>query len=395
MKHTLRFFSLLAFMLTFAAGIQAQDIYEEKNKATNWYADRCENAISLFESTRQNSHSLPQKYVIFKSGQASPLGFAMVVANRDESELVMITPDGNGLKAQRVSSSVLPEEDCYWDDMDQIGIYRTVEKDITLRERPIAVRSADKAANTFEAVTYEGERIKDIRSYNTMIFKPHQNSVKFVKEERDAKYDELQDFYIKDDMLYTFKLRDPSVMSKMFRGYSEEEMCPWIVKSSFFDHHSLLQYSRWKEGEPIKKAGDYVCRIISDYYGGRRITDSRWLATVESGERSFYAVQFEHQPPSALAAVVCVAEGEVVSVWEFPGNVDPETYTPGSSIWFVDDEGNFMDHAPEIHCIVATDEGLELYVRLYGGESVQYYIIREMGPVLMTIHTDYWVYVWD
>ncbi len=395
MQHTHRLLSVLVIMLAFAAVTQAQDIYEEQTKATNWYADRCETAISLFESTRKNSHSHPQKYSVFKSGQASPLGFAMVVAPRDESEIVMFTPDGNGLKAERVSSHVLPKEDFYWSDMHEIGAYRTPAKDITLRERPIAVRSANKSSNTFVAVTYDGERLKDIRSYNTMIFKPHQNSVRYVKEERDAKYDEQQAFYIKDDMHYTFKLRDPSVMPKMFRGYDDEEMCPWIVKSSFFDHHSLLQYSRWKEGEPVKKAGDYVCRIISDYYGGRRITDSRWLATVESGERSFYAVQFEHQPPSALAAVVCVAEGEVVSVWEFPGNVDPETYTPGSSIWFVDDEGHFMDHAPEIHCIVATDEGLELYVRMYGGESVQYYVIREMGSVLMTIQADYWVYVWD
>lgn len=54
-----------------------------------------------------------------------------------------------------------------------------------------------------------------------------------------------------------------------------------------------------------------------------------------------------------------------------------------------------MPHAPEIHCMVATEEGLELYVRLYGGESVQYFILREIGSVLMAIQSDYWIYVWD
>ena len=395
MKHTYRFLSVLAFLLAFASGIQAQDDNEKQDKAIKWYADRCEKALSLFESTRKNSHSIPQKYMIFKSDQASPLGFAMVIATRNESEIVMFTPNGNGLNAKCVNSSVLPTEDAYWFKIQDLGVYRTAETDITLRERPLAVREPHKASNTFVAVVYDGERIKDIRSYNTMIFKPHKNSVRFVKEERDAKYDEQQEFYIKDNMAYTFKLRDPSVMPKMFRGYDDEEMCPWIVKSSFFDHHRLLQYSRWKQGEPIRKASSDVCRIISEYYGGLRITDSRWLATTESGERSFYAVQFEHQPPYALAAVVCIAEGSVASVWEFPGDVNPETYTPGSSIWFVDDEGNFMDHAPEIHCLAATDDGLELYVRMYGGESVQYYILRETGPVLMPILIDYWVYVWD
>ena len=163
------------------------------------------------------------------------------------------------------------------------------------------------------------------------------------------------------------------------------------MKNSFFDHHILLQYSRWKDGESIKKAGEYACRLISDYYGGRRIKESRWLASVETAERSFYAVQFEHQGKDALAALVCIAEGEVVSTWEFHGTAGDED----QSIWFVDDEGNFMEHAPEIHCIVATDEGLELYIRLFGGESVQYYILREMSSVWMTILTDYWIYVWD
>ena len=54
-----------------------------------------------------------------------------------------------------------------------------------------------------------------------------------------------------------------------------------------------------------------------------------------------------------------------------------------------------MPHAPEIHCMVATDKGLELYVRLFGGESVQYYILREVGSVWLEMNVDYWIYVWD
>ena len=83
----------------------------------------------------------------------------------------------------------------------------------------------------------------------------------------------------------------------------------------------------------------------------------------------------------------------MASTWDFHGTVDPGQ--ENQSIWFVDDEGDFMSHAPEIHCICTTDEGMELYIRLFGGESVQYYILREMGPVLMEIQVDYWIYVWD
>ena len=144
---------------------------------------------------------------------------------------------------------------------------------------------------------------------------------------------------------------------------------------------------------PYYKRKNNKCH--SSFYGGRRIKDTQWIATVESGERSFYVVQFEHQGADALAAIVCIAEGDVASTWEFHGNVDPATYKEGDSIWFVDDEGNFMPHAPEIHCIVATDQGLEIYVRIFGGESVQYHILREVGHTWLTLQKDYWIYVWD
>lgn len=181
----------------------------------------------------------------------------------------------------------------------------------------------------------------------------------------------------------------------MFRGYNNDEALPWIVKNSFFDNHTLLQYNRWKGGEPIKKASAYEKQIISNYYGGRPIKETRWLATLETAERTFYAVQFEHQGSEALAALVCIAEGEVVSTWEFHGTIETSPYDTTQSVWFVDDEGDFMGHAPEIHCMVATDQGLELYVRLFGGESVQYFILREMSSVWMEMQADIWVYVWD
>ena len=54
-----------------------------------------------------------------------------------------------------------------------------------------------------------------------------------------------------------------------------------------------------------------------------------------------------------------------------------------------------MEHIPEIHCIVATDEGLELYVRMFGGESVQYIVLREMESVWMMIQIDYYIFAWE
>jgi hypothetical protein len=193
----------------------------------------------------------------------------------------------------------------YWESISQLGQRKTHSKDITLRERPLPVRAMNKTKNIFSVVVEGEEKIADIGAYNQMIFKPHQNAVRLSKQERDLQKDE-DGTVVTDEMEYTFKLNDPAIVTKMFRGYDDEEACPWVVKSSFFKNHSLLQYSRWKQGEPVKKASRDVCRMISDYYGGREIVDSRWLASIETAERSFYAVQFAITGTQALAAMVAV-----------------------------------------------------------------------------------------
>ena len=389
LTHAFRFIAAVA-MLTFSADmVHAQDDYDLLIENEKWYADHCSSVIEQFESTRSNASKHPQKYCLLRTQQASPLDFAMVVSTTDKSEMVMLTPNGNTVKAKRVSKSMVPDS-VYWESISQLGQRKTHSKDITLRERPLPVRAMNKTKNIFSVVVEGEEKIADIGAYNQMIFKPHQNAVRLSNQKRELKKDE-DGTVVTDEMEYTFKLNDPAIVTKMFRGYDDEEACPWVVKSSFFKNHSLLQYSRWKQGEPVKKASRDVCRMISDYYGGREIVDSRWLASIETAERSFYAVQFAITGTEALAAMVCIAEGEVVSSWEFQGTVDG-SYESGQSIWFVDDEGNFMEHAPEIHCAVATDEGLELYIRLFGGESVQYYILREMGTVWMEMMVDYWIY---
>ena len=389
LTHAFRFIAAVAMLTLSADMVHAQDDYDLLIENEKWYADHCSSVIEQFESTRSNASKHPQKYCLLRTQQASPLDFAMVVSTTDKSEMVMLTPNGNTVKAKRVSKSMVPDS-VYWESISQLGQRKAHSKDITLRERPLPVRAMNKAKNIFSVVVEAEEKIADIGAYNQMIFKPHQNAVRLSKQERDLQKDE-DGTVVTDEMEYTFKLNDPAIVTKMFRGYDDEEACPWVVKSSFFKNHSLLQYSRWKQGEPVKKASRDVCRMISDYYGGREIVDSRWLASIETAERSFYAVQFAITGTEALAAMVCIAEGEVVSSWEFQGTVDG-SYESGQSIWFVDDEGNFMEHAPEIHCAVATDEGLELYIRLFGGESVQYYILREMGTVWMEMMVDYWIY---
>ena len=361
------------------------DPYEQ---CSEWYANHCEEALLRFEGIRHDGTKQPARYCLMPTAEAAPLDYALVIASADDSEVVMFTPNGNALSGRPVQRSLVGDS-IYWEGISHLGRTRTPALDITLREHPIPVRTYSKSSNTFHAVMEASEGIGDIRAYTQMIFKPHHNAVTLAKQERDYRTDE-EGRVLRDETAYTFNLRDRSVMSRMFAGYDDQEASPWIVKDSFFRTHELLPFSRWKFGEPVRKASSDVCKLISYYYGGRAIADTKWVADIPSGERHFYVVQFEPVGRSALAALVCVAEGEVVSTWDFPGE-----YTSDGSVWFVDDEGDFMEHAPEIHAIAVTDEGMELYVRLFGGESVQYYILREMRTTWMEIYVNYWIYVWD
>ena len=385
-----RLFIITLILGTLCGVVRAQDDfdYKQQDKAYGWYADRIENILLRFEGIRANSAQLPQKYYAFPSDKAGSLGFALAIATQDEKQIVMFTPNGNDVTGKSVRRDELPN-DLYWNSIHEIGKYINYRTDITLSQRPLPVREMDKNKNYFEVVIDKEDGIYP-NQYTQMIFKPHQNSVKLVSQHHNVKKSEDGDT-IKNELEYVFRLNNPSVVAKMFRGYKDEEASPWVVKNSFFNNHNLLQYSRWKDGEPIQKATADAKRIISSYYGGRPIKDTQWMATNESGERTFYLVQFEHQGTDALAAMVCISEGEVASTWDFHGEARPE----GESIWFVDDEGDFMSHMPEIHCMVATEKGLELYVRIFGGESVQYYILREVGSVWLTLQVDYWIYVWD
>ncbi len=400
MYYPKQLFTTLFLLLTITYNLQAQESEQQYQKALTWYADRCEKAIARFEFNRRDSHHHPQKYCLIPYQEATPYGHALVLSTLDEQELFLLKPNGKDVSSQPIKKEDVPK-DIYWENISFLGRYRTHSTDITLKGRPLPVRNTNKKTNTFQVVVdgSDGEEdiaeVKsDIKSYNQMIFKPHRNPVRLDKQ-HEIKETNEEGMVTKNQMEYVFKLNDPSIVSKMFRGYDDGEMCPWVVKNSFFNDHTLLQYGRWKYGEPVKKASSDVCRIISNYYGGRRIKDTRWLATLESGDRSFYAVQFEISGTDALAAMVCIGKGEVTSAWEFHGKVEPGNSNSYDSIWFVDDEGDFMGHAPEIHCIASTSDGLELYVRQFGGESVQYSILREMGPVLMSVLTDYWIYVWD
>lgn len=245
--------------------------------------------------------------------------------------------------------------------------------DNTMLYNPLPV-DLNLEKNRFHVVPYGNvdPYVDNPRSYDRMIFKPHVNAVSHVPSSTT-------------DSKPVFRLDDPSKVKTMFRGYSNPEAVALVVPHEFLNTHNVLQFSRWKSPEPIKKLNADATSAVNDYYRGWRIADSRWLATCPGAERSFYAVTFEPRDGKALAAVVCIAEGSVVSAIDILGYTED-----GKCIWYGDD--NYFEHQPEIMAMMATPEGLELFVRYYSMEATHYVIWREVHNqwVILCDYNQYW-----
>lgn len=319
-------------------------------------------------------------------GQNVGLQVAMQDLNGDvHRELLLVTMDTTVVEAYDVKASVpgrlvrldvdrsaLADAYCVpflyaWQQFNDLDH----SSDLTLRHRPMFA-SPDLAKNTFVPVL-DHEDVADIaypNVYDYLIFKPHINPVTFVRTKNS-------------DRQLLYKLNDPKVVKTMFRGYGSGEAAPVLVPHQFLETHNVLQYSRWKSPEPIQKLTPDARSAVQAHYSGWRITDSRWLADCPTAERTFYAVTFAPRDGKALAAVVCIAEGEVASAIEFEG----EDGGNGNGIWF--DDPDYFEHAPEIMAMMATQFGFEMYVRWPSMEGTHYAIWREVLDQWVVIQDDY------
>lgn len=302
----------------------------------------------------------------------------LVIAQQDTTRVAAFKVIDGAVRAVPTAAPI--PNNVSWFPSHAFYIYNQFDctTDITLRHRPVFIENVDKARNRFSTSSETWERPVDPNAtYDRMIFKPHVGNIKRVGNKITGK-----------EVVYTFALSDPAQVAKMFRGYSNDAATPVVVPHDFLNSHTPLQYSRWLAGEPEREALADVKGIISAFYGGRRIIATKWLATLPTAERHFYEVLFAPENHVGLMALVCVAEGEVASVHntfiELDGN-DANTTAWGDS-YNVEEQ---FYHAPEIMAMMATEAGLELYVRWPSYEGIHYSIWREVWNQWVTIQDDY------
>ena len=278
----------------------------------------------------------------------------------------------------------LKADDCDWRPLKWLFSDQTLQgdpmADVTLRYRPVFADNVDIQANRFKVSTEVCNYLdlnNKVSDYDRMIFKPHVNPVQFVSAKSSPK-----------GSVYTFSLPNAAMTKKMFRGYASTQTSPILVPKEFLESHTPLQYSRWLQGEKEVKASPDAKQIISDFFGGRKVYDSRWLASCEVNERLFYYVVFAPEPDESyvLVSLVCMAEGEVVSVcneWLALDDDSRTTVVSGETL------SDLLFHAPQIMAMVAADSGLELYVRWPSNDGLHYSILREYMNEFIYIQDDF------
>lgn len=265
--------------------------------------------------------------------------------------------------------------------------------DITLHEPPIFISAMEKAKNEF--IGWRESYYPPGSKYTHMVFKPHVNEIRFAGD--DCIFSSLD-----GDTLWQsvreFKLKDPKVVAKMFRGYTDGNAVPVAVTRNFLATHQPLQFSRWLSPEPVRTVDRSAMQIILAHYGMKyAIMRSQWLATLptEVGNRDYYQVLLVG-PKSALFATVCVAEGTVASAYEYEDYSETGYNHDLSNLnmFESDVDGLFSEHLPEIMCIMQTDQGLELYFRWSSMEGTHYSVVREVGTrmVLVLDEYHYWMF---
>lgn len=115
----------------------------------------------------------------------------------------------------------------------------------------------------------------------------------------------------------------------------------------------------------------------------RRAVTACWpLARLEKRE-GVYAVVFERRGKEALAALVLDAD-QHLRFMDYPGNAEDE-----SSVWRVDDGGEFDPGAFDILFALRGPQGIEIGVEWRGAEGASLRVLRADGDQLREVVEDY------
>jgi hypothetical protein len=143
----------------------------------------------------------------------------------------------------------------------------------------------------------------------------------------------------------------------------------------------MKTFSRWKYPERVVPMEKEKQEVVREYFNGRAIKNSRWIATVDASDRKFYAVEFQNQGNQALAVIVCFIGNQLVSTFDMYALVEPGR----NWLWTPGDKGDFMKALPELQGLATTDDGFEIYMSQMIGERRHMIVLREVRSMFIEL----------
>lgn len=321
---------------------------------------------------------LPEKFCALKAKvDGKVLDNCLCLSDCDETMQLVYKHTSRGVEVIGTYMGMAVKQDRIdWQPIYKMGEWISPD-DMTIRYHPMWATPI-LAKNLFRTCSNLSQ--KDAMNCDRMIFKPHVNPIKYNRTWKDM-----------DGSHYEYKLTDPAIIKKMFRGYNDSQITAIVVNHKFLDTHKPLQFSRWLYGEPeislSRTENSYVWKQINQRYPNRKVVSTKWLASM--GEMTVWLVVFEQKANNALASIIVVKEGELEEAFDDYAMITPEGERTEDGkpmhVWMVADYGEYCE--PEIMAIMHNtyDNELEFYIRQGGSECQRYYILREKAPWLIKI----------
>lgn len=304
-----------------------------------------------------------------------------------QAELVLTTPDRDRRVAYRPGPipQIVPIQSLTDDGSTEEGVLWipvhsmftmdiTAKDDPTIEQYPLMLTEVNKKSNRFKIVfdAYNmpnTSALPPVEAYTNMFFKHHVSNVR--KKSMDGNS-------------VTFSLEDPSRAGVMMRGYPDGQIVPMVVTDKFLENHYLCEYTRWLEGERVDEAGGAHLEAIEAYFAPMKVYQTRWLATCDELQTTFYSVTFRPEGENAFAAFIAIRDNTVTSVrLDMVENISVE------DLWYGSDIDSYFEHAPQIMAIARTPAGTELYVRWYSMEGAHRAVWREVAGTWLDIIDNY------
>lgn len=183
------------------------------------------------------------------------------------------------------------------------------------------------------------------------------------------------------DLADNFDFQSGNVFRLSTGEVAENGAC-LIVPKPYFDQRRLVPldrlHARQEEGNACREA--LRARISK---ARQRKVSACWPLARLAEREAIFAVVFEHRGSDALAALVLDVDQQL-RFMDYRGNATDE-----SSVWRVDDGGQFYPDAFDILFALQGQEGLEIGVEWQGAEGSSLHVLRADGDRLHEVLEGY------